>query len=268
MQRNREGAYDRYRRILEVQNQCLKKKTAYFIENHESTVTINVNRTEEDLPAVLIFSDQEGPDEALLYVSINDDFIVHDYFTWKNTTFFAYEQVQIAKDVDYIKFKVLMCNVFVNESFWAYFKSTLRSAKDTTMSAQAERSTLVPLLIAPKNEELRIGGVINFNNQTWDIEDGDIFTLSGIGYYYLSRGLNSRDEDEYEPVEEDSYYYIGSVINLSTEGGFYNPNLKVKLKERTLNSISLIPLEAGELKVITLKDGNSVENTFVIKENV
>jgi hypothetical protein len=117
MPRNRENAYDRYRRNFNIQKDCLRKKTAYFIENHESSVAINVLRTEEDIPAVLVFSDKEGADEAYLFVSANDDFQVQDYFTWNSTTFFAFEKVEVVKEVDYIKYKVLQCNVFVNNSF-------------------------------------------------------------------------------------------------------------------------------------------------------
>jgi hypothetical protein len=81
MPRNRENAYDRYRRNYHVQSSCLTKKTAYFIKNHESSVVINVSRTEENIPAVLIFSDKEGADEIFLYVSVHDDFQIQDYFT-------------------------------------------------------------------------------------------------------------------------------------------------------------------------------------------
>ena len=81
MPRNRENAYDRYRRNFNVQKDCLRKKTAYFIENHESSVIIGVNRTEEEIPAVLVFTDKEGADEIFLYVSVHDDFQVQDYFT-------------------------------------------------------------------------------------------------------------------------------------------------------------------------------------------
>ena len=117
MPRNRENAYDRYRRNYQVQSGCLTKKTAYFIENHESSVMIGVNRTEEEIPAVLVFTDKEGADEIFLYVNTQDDFQVQDYFTWNSITFFAYEQVNVVKEVDYVKYKALQCNVFVNNSF-------------------------------------------------------------------------------------------------------------------------------------------------------
>lgn len=270
MQRNNENAYDRYRRNYNVQTNCLKKKTAYFIENHESSVVIGVNRTAEQIPAVLVFSDKEGADEVLLYVSINDDFMIHDYFTWKTHTFFAYEQVEVVKDVDYIKYKALQCNVFVNDTFWAYFKSTLRGARDSTLSGRTELSTLIPLLIAPRNDMLKIGSQINFNEQVWDIEDGDIFSITGIGYYYLSRGINSRDDEEWEPEDPilDNQYYINEPIKIDTESGYFMTEQKVKLKERTMNYVIILPLEAGNLQVTTLKQGVPVINTFLIKENV
>lgn len=270
MQRNNEGAFDRWRRIYDVQSSCLRKKTAYFIENHESSVTIEVNRTEEEIPAVLIFTDSEGPDEVLLYVGIDEDFIVRDYFTWNSYTFFAYEQVEIVKEVNYVKYKALQCNVFVNDSFWAYFKSTLRSARDITLSGRTEVSTLIPLLIAPRNDQLAIGGSIEFNEQQWDIEDGDIFTLTGIGYYYLSRSLNNRDEEEWESEEEipENQYYVGANIELATENGYFTTESKFKLVKRSLTSVTLLPLEAGEMKIITLQQGSPVTNTFFIKENV
>lgn len=272
MPRNRENAYDRYRRNYQVQTGCLTKKTAYFIENHESSVVINVNRTEEDIPAVLVFTDKEGADEIFLYVSVHDDFQVQDYFTWNTITFFAYEQVQVVKEVDYIKYKALQCNVFVNNSFWAFFRNTLRGARDVTLSGKTELSTLIPLLIAPRNEQLTIGGQVNFNNQVWDVEDGDIFTLTGIGYYYLSRGMNSNDEEDIEDIDVVEKYYIGSEIKLETELGYCmsvdaTKNF-YKIKERAMNYVVIVPTKAGLLEINTLKQGNTILNSLLVEENV
>lgn len=272
MPRNRENAYDRYRRNYEVQTSCLTKKTAYFIQNHESSVKINVSRTEEEIPAVLVFSDREGADEVFLYVDVHDDFQVQDYFTWNSIVFFAYEQVQIVKDVDYIKYKALQCNVYVNNSFWAYFRSGLRAARDNTLTNQTEVSTIIPLLIAPRNSQLSIGTQLFFNNQTWDIEDGDIFTLTGIGYYYLSRGVNSRDEEEWDVPSDSIMYYVGSEIRLDTEMGYCQPTDATvdlfKIKERAMNYVIIIPIKAGTLKVNTLKQNEIMTNIITVKENV
>lgn len=272
MPRNRENAYDRYRRNYQVQSGCLTKKTAYFIENHESSVIIGVNRTEEEIPAVLVFTDKEGADEIFLYVSVHDDFQVQDYFTWNSITFFAYEQVNIVKEVDYVKYKALQCNVFVNNSFWAFFRSTLRGARDDTLSGRTEFSTLIPLLIAPRNEQLMIGGEVTFNNQVWDIEDGDIFTLTGIGYYYLSRGINPNNEEdiEVEPVVE--HYYIGSEIKLETEMGYClavdATKNYYKIKERAMNYVIIVPTKAGTLEINTLKQGEVITNSLFVEENI
>lgn len=272
MPRNRENAYDRYRRNYQVQSGCLTKKTAYFIENHESSVIIGVNRTEEEIPAVLVFTDKEGADEIFLYVSVHDDFQVQDYFTWNSITFFAYEQVNVVKEVDYVKYKALQCNVFVNNSFWAFFRSTLRGARDDTLSGRAEVSTLIPLLIAPRNDQLMIGGEVTFNNQVWDIEDGDIFTLTGIGYYYLSRGINPNNEEdiELEPITE--HYYIGSEIKLNTEMGYClsadATKNYYKIKERAMNYVIVVPTKAGNLEINTLKQGEIITNSLFVEENI
>ena len=274
MQRNRENAYDRYRRNYGVQQDCLRKKTAYFIENHESSVIINVTRNGDDIPAVLVFSDREGADDILLYVSVEDDFQLQDYFTWQNITFFAYEKVEVVKEVDYVKYKALQCNVFVNDSFWAYFRSTLRAARDNTLSGTTEVSTLIPLLICPKNPQLSIGGQIHFNDQVWDIEDGDIFTLSGIGYYYLSRGMNSRDEEEWEPEEPiiPNQYYIGEPIKIDTSMGYCKPvdinEDLFKIKERAVDYVIILPIKEGTLNVEIMQLNEVVQKTFIVKEYV
>ena len=117
-----------------------------------------------------------------------------------------------------------------------------------------------------------IGGEVTFNNQVWDIEDGDIFTLTGIGYYYLSRGINPNNEEdiELEPVAEQ--YYIGSEIKLNTEMGYC---LSVdatknyyKIKERAMDYVIIVPTKAGILEVNTLKQGEIVTNSLFVEENI
>lgn len=275
----RTNVFDRYRTLDIYKDQCLKNKTSHFIENHESSVTITVMRTEEELTGVLVFTDRDGADETYLFVHNTADFEVCDYFTWQTTTFFAYEKVNVAKEVDYIKYKVLECNVFVNDSFWAYFKSSLTGVKDTKLSNGAELSNIVPLLIAPKNDILKIGGRINFNNQEWNVEDGDIFTINNIGYYYLTRGMNSRDEEEWEPEEPipSNLHYVGEKMSFETENGYYKAlkvfdneeiNAKVKLDFRSIDTVTILPLEEGELIIETMKNNELIRQTFIIKENV
>ena len=265
---NRENVFDRFRRNSKVLSDCNKRKTAYFIKNHESSTTVKVVRTEEEIPAVLVYSHKEGADEVLLYVSSNDDVTVGDYFIWNNIYFFTYENDHIVKEVDFLRFKALECNVFVNDSFWAFFKGGLRGVKDTSLSHNAEGSNIVPLMIVPRNEEVIIGSTVTFDDQVWDIEDGDFYTINGIGYYYLTRGINSRDEEEmdYKYLEPD--YYVGSKLQFSTESGYYKANLKVKLVERNVSSVTIRPLESGKLQVTTLEQGEPVVHTLNIKENV
>ena len=270
----RSNVFERYRNIDVAKQQCLKNKTSYFISNHESSATVVVNRTGESIVGTLVLNDADGPDSAYLFVHKDADIMIGDYFTWLTTTFFIYEEAKVVKDVDYIKYKILECNVFVNDSFWAYFKSTMTATKDTSLGGVAEKSSVVPLLVAPKNEMLSIGGRVNFNNQDWDIEDGDIFTLTGIGYYYLTRGVNSRDEEPQDEYENEISYYVGSTIVSPTENGYYKAvnadgeDFKIKLIKRNISSITFSPMESGELQLTIIANGQSVTNVYTIKENV
>lgn len=283
MQRN--NIFERFKNIDVLKEQCLKNKTSYFISNHESSTELHNNRTDESFTGVIVLNDAEGPDSAYLFVNKDADFQIGDYFTWKTTTFFAYEEVRVVKDVDYIKYKILECNVFVNDSFWAYFKSTLTTIKDSRFSHNTETSAIMSALIAPRNEMLQIGSSLYFNDQAWNITDGDIFTITNIGYYYLDRATNARTEEEVEELEleygeEWANYFVNSTITADTEMGYYKAlhrikaddgsiletPFKVELKSRLMNTITICPLEAGEMILQTLKENQVIETTFVIKE--
>lgn len=267
---NRENAYEKFRRQAEVKDQCLKNHTAYFVTHHESTCIVHNQRTDEDLEVTLVLTDADGADNAYIFVRINDDFQVSDYFTWKTNTYFAYEQVEIVKDVDFIKFKVLQCNVFVDDSFWAYFQGPLKGIKDTSLHEDYEVAKSVPVLIAPRRDELVIGGQITFNSQVWDIEDADIYSISNIGYYALTRGINSRDaeDNDFEEYETD-YHYVGEKITVATEQGYYlSSGARTKLISRAANQVTIQCLESGNLVVRTLKNGGLIETIYVVKETV
>lgn len=272
--------FDRFRTVASYKDKCPRDVDSYFIEHHESSTTIQVFRTDEEIPAVLVLTDQDGADDAYLFMYADADFVVGDYFTWKDTTFFAYEQVKIVKNVDYIKFKILECNALINDSIWSYFKSSMTTIKDTKLTNKTELSTLMSLLVVPRNEAIKIGEAITIGNQRWDIEDGDIYTVPNIGYYYLSRGTNSRDEEEWEPEEPipDNQYYVGQDITFATETGYYKAfkkaddgslvEVKVKLRSRTMTSITIQTLEAGEFVIQTKSAQQIVNNVITVKENV
>lgn len=80
--------------------------------------------------------------------------------------------------------------------------------------------------------------------------------------------MNSRDEEEIEEEYLEPSYYIGSKIQFSTELGYYKANLKVKLVERNVSSVTILPLESGELQVTTLEQGQPVVHTINVKEHV
>lgn len=262
----RENSLERFRRLHDIKEQCLNNKTSYFLKNHESSTTITINRTEEEIQGVLILNDADGPDSAFLYVSIDSDFQVGDYFTWKTTTFFAYEKVEIVKNVDFIKYKILQCNVYVNDSFWAYFLGPLRKITDVNLTNNTEFSKMVPTLIAPVNDQLIEGQRIIFNNQRWNIEDSDIYSIQGIGYYSLTRSFNNLEETDLEELE--SFNYINEKITLNTEEGYFESNVPIKILERNIQSITIQFIKKGTHTINILKDGQLLTKTFIVKEHI
>lgn len=114
---NNENAYERYRRVHKVSHSCAKQRTSYFIERHESKVTIHLPRTDEDIAAVVVMTDSEGPDNALLFVYSEADVVAGDFFSWNEGehNFLVTERVTIIKDVDYKKFNTVECNIQLDD---------------------------------------------------------------------------------------------------------------------------------------------------------
>lgn len=269
-----ENAYERFRRIHRVGESCNKKKTSYFIQNHESSTDITVLRTEETLPAVLVMNHAEGADNSLVYVQSEADLRLGDYFTWREDHhFFALEQVSIVKDVDYKKFTALECNVLVNNNFWAFFAGNKRAFKTTSlMAGYYEELTLQPVLIAPVNSELVENGYITINNQNWRIISADLDSISGIGYYYINHDLNTRDLDaELEELEDTdtaptaSTIYVGQEITVETEQGYIAAN-NIIITKRTATTATFKPTATGALQVTVRRNGVEAYISFDVRE--
>lgn len=272
---NNENAYDRFRRLHSVKNGCLKRKTSFFIENHESSTTITVDRTEEQLPAVLVMNDYDGPDTASVFVYSKEDLKSGDYFVWNEEVhFFVLEQVHVIKDVDYHKFKALECNVLVNGTIWAYFKGNMTSFKNTTLKGSSyEEVTSQPVVIAPINDEMILNGYIIINEQNWRIVDADRDTINGIGYYYIEKDLNSRNlEQELDELEDNgeaptaTTWYVGQTITLDTEQGYITADKNIKITKRTAKSVTFTILESGLVHVSTREGGNIKTRNYTVKE--
>ena len=269
-----ENAYERFRRVHKVSNSCNTKKTSYFIENHESSTNITVQRTSEEMPAVIVMNHAEGADNSLLYVYADADINLGDYFNWKEEYhFFVLERVTIIKDVDFKKFTALECNVFVNDRFWAFYVGNKRAYKTTSLlGGYYEADTLQPILIAPINEELKQNGYINFNNQTWRIVSADLDSISGIGYYYIEHSLNARNlESENDELEDNGLkpsantVYVNQEFTVTTEKGYVKAD-NIVIVKRTATSATLKATKAGSLTITTRRDGEDITISYEVRE--
>lgn len=269
-----ENAYERFRRVHKVSKSCTDKKTSYFIANHESSTEITVVRTGEELPAVMVMNHAEGADNSLLYVYADADINLGDYFNWKEEYhFFVLERVTIIKDVDFKKFTALECNVLVNDQFWAFFMGNKRAYKTTSIvGGSYEADNLQPILIAPVNDEFKINGYINFNNQAWRILSADLDSITGIGYYYIDRALNPRNlESEMDELEDNgeapsaNTVYVGAEITAPTEQGYLVADDIVIIK-RTAAAVTFKAMTAGKLTVTTRQNGEEVTISYDVRE--
>lgn len=269
-----ENAYERFRRVHQVGQNCTNKKTSYFIKNHESSTEITVVRTSEELPAVMVMNHAEGADNSLLYVYADADINLGDYFDWKEDYhFFVLERVTIIKNVDFKKFTALECNVKVNDNFWAFFMGNKRAFKTTSLAGgNYEADNLQPILIAPINEELIINGYITFNNQKWRILSADLDSIAGIGYYYIDRALNPRDlESEMDELEDNglapsaSTIYVGAEVTVETEQGYLVAD-DIIITKRTGNAVTFKATAAGSLSVSIRRNGNIATISYDVRE--
>ena len=269
-----DSPFARFRRTNTVKNNCTKRKTSYFIENHLSSTVIYVERTDTTIPAVLIVNDKEGADEFLTFVYAEEDIQLGDYFTWKeNNHFFVLEDVHIIKEVDYKKLKTLECNAQTTDGVWIHFKGNMRSFKDNTIRQNYEVNGLKPLIIAPLHDSLKINGYITIDNQVWHIVDADVDSIHGIGYYYVERDLNARDiEAEIEALEENgeldgpSVIYVDQGVTLISQYGFIRSSADIEILKRDANSVTFCPKSAGYISITIRQDNIEKTYNYEVKE--
>lgn len=275
MQNYNENAYERYRRRAEVLKNCDVKKTGSFIENGEQSTEIVVDRTQETIPVAMIMSHKEGADELYVFCHNGADFQVLDYYTWTDNNenehhYFVSEQVAIVKNVEYRKLKSFECNVWVNNNFWAYFKGPLRTSRDTGFHSHYEENKLLPILICPIREDVFVGQYVVIKDQTWRIVEADIYTIDGLGFYTMSRGMNDNNVDDIEQ-EDSSLIYVGQNIELPTYNGYYSSTSSaIQLISRSAKKIVVKIVGVSDSIIINTKDENGdIEmHLFESKENV
>lgn len=268
-----ESAFERFRRTNSVRNNCVKKKTSYFIEHHLSSTEIYVERTEETIPAVLVVNDTEGADSFLTFVYEDEDIQLGDYFTWKeNNHFFVLEKVHVIKEVDYKKFRALECNAVTSEGHWIAFRGNMKSYRNTSLKGQVELTSLQPIVIAPISANLEINKTFVIGSQHWKVIDADLSSINGIGYYYVQRDLNPRNLEE----EQDALYennelaasnviYIGEKVKLATDKGYIDGN-NITVLSRNIDNVVFAANEAGPLSVTVVVDGINKTYNYIVKE--
>lgn len=113
---------------------------------------------------------------------------------------------------------------------------------------------------------------MQFNGKNWRITDADLETSRVIGYYYVERDLIPRDyEQDVEDLEDSgempnaNTLYVGKETEVSTENGYIRAD-DIKIIKRANDKVTLIPLKAGALSIVVLKDGSYETIDCIVKE--
>jgi len=260
--------YARFRRTAIVEKQTKLNVNSYFIRNSASSTTIHATRADEDYIGVLVTTDKEGADEAFLFLDNVADLDIGDYFTWQSTSYFIYEKVKLVKEQDYKKFKVLECNVLVNDTYPAYFIGTMRSSESNTiLNKYFLESKMNPVLILPKNEDIQDNTTIKFVHQAWITEEEDSYTIPGISYFTIRRGKNDVDPiDMAEEGEKDTSFYVNTQIELATEDGYFVcESPKVRIISRAATKVIVKFISVGNYTYNVKNNNEIVTKTIEIK---
>lgn len=261
------SAYSRFRETNNKELRCSRKVDTYFIKNHVGSTTIEVVRTEEQLPAVLIFDNKEGVDNVLLYTCIESDIKPGDYYLWRDRHFLVIEEISIVKEIGFKKQRTVECNAVANGNLHVAFVGSGRSYRDTRLDGKVyESSGLRPLVIAPHGV-IAIDDYLTIGGYTWRVVDGDTISLAAADYMYLERvPSNTTVEVDEEELEGNPITYAGSQLVIVCDNGLVTSDAKFQIVERTSTTCTIIvPHGLLTFTIDYKQDGKDVATTYIVK---
>ena len=286
------SSFDMFRRKMEADRCCRLKQESRFIIEGSSATTIEVLTADgEPLdvgPAALTISDKDGPDTSLVFTykpqKDEQQFLVKgNYFRQKgrNKVFFVYEDVEVVRDVGYVKQKAYECNVrfrFEDEDItrYGYYVSSLAKYVDDTL--QNNLSITVnekPIMILPYKKGVKIGTKLaivgeedgKFNLlKPWQVVEIDELTNDGV--MYLSLELSSFDK--IAPPKMATFTRENSMptlranrpITFEIKDGVFKTSSKVQIVSKTASKVVFkIPYGIETITITTLEEG---EKTYKV----
>ena len=271
--------YDLFRARMCNEEKCRQKFETSFITEGAAPIVIHILRLDEDRDATMVFTDAEGPDSALVFtpkqVEREQDLLKRDYYTWDNKMFFVYEDILIARDVNYIKQRAYQCNAkvyiienddFSREDNWGgYFISSLRTYVDTDFQQKLNVTDKEkPVLIMPAFDWLKIGLKIEVGGKPWKVIDYDTISNPGVAYISLVRDFFKKPSNIVERRMEATLH-AGIEYTFETQDGYFNSSSPLKIKSRSATKVVIeIPYGVEEITVSVMEDGIVQDKTFKV----
>lgn len=282
--------YDLFRNRIRINKKLESKRTANFIENSLSSTKITHVRLEKEIPAVFTREQREGNDEVILFTYVDQNpehnLQVGDYVLHNTKRYLVYMEYDKPLN-DYLKFKLLECNILIKVDGFtqpaAYFSSLRRFTQLTNNKiangAILQEENQSPVVITADNPMLTPNFRFLAATEPFKVLTIDRISNQGIAYMSVEQTTinhilddvnesSTITEDKQEvdkPEIERDYLKRGETVTWNTFGNRYTFIPHVSIINRTKDTVTfIVPFDAVK---ITMKLENSEGNiTEIIKE--
>jgi len=293
------NVYDIFRDVQEKRSTTYNQRSAALIIDGKMSKQIYHKRIDKTIPAALLFSQDEGPDEIWVFSFIKDHLQKGDYFTYEDNNFLIIEENKLFDpDINHKKQKAVECNVSFtinNQIFNGYFQGGMRRIQkkdfENDVLLQPQEN---PLLILPSSAPLEINSEFMIEGKPWRVIEYDKISNKGLGYFYLERGINYTTEEvsqvqmtlnilpesdpvvqepepmlrsfaaPEEPINENALYSMVEY-KFSTENAYFVTTPKVDIISRKKTEVTFkVPFGIEQVSISTRSNGVNVEKFYKV----
>ena len=135
---------------------------------------------------------QQNNDLAYIYTELKDTLEIGSCWTVKNLHLLVLEETVIIKDVNWHKYKALICN-FNIDGLWGRFIGPEEKYIETDLKYSSILiSKQKPIIVLPGNE-FSCGDKLVIGGRPWLIQESDFISSPGITYYSVMPTTISKD---------------------------------------------------------------------------
>lgn len=274
--------YDNFINRTNARTTAVKSSSIDFIENSASSIKAKRLKDNSEISVVLINERKEGGNETILFSYKTTELEIGELVQYRNKQYLIYSQYEIIFNEDFLKHKLIECNV---ELKWGdftqkgYFISSLRSyenlQEDSTMLSYSF-SDEKPIIITKTNENIKAGTRFLIYGDAYLVKKIDKISNRGIYYISLEPSViidgvdNSVDNISHEVPEANNDLGVnevesGSQIQVETNFGYATFSSPVNTIHKTINTVIFeVPYGIEEL-VVKTKDINGDIVEYIYK---